>query len=183
MNNQAILEGATSLTPPSIAFSSIQFSTGKCWKKITNIIRKSYEGLTCRIVYDRQPTDDVDVKNGMRKAKRLEAKHGIQSSVLGKQLDDLDFADDLDFLSHTQQYIQDKHNITVLYHRETSKVFMTKALNNKAHLISASEALEDDAALSIKKRKKWRYRNILRIDLDANAKLICKACWQLERIT
>ncbi|KAH3733131.1 hypothetical protein DPMN_039556 [Dreissena polymorpha] len=31
MNNRAILEGATSLTPPSIAFSSIQFSTGKCW--------------------------------------------------------------------------------------------------------------------------------------------------------
>ncbi|KAH3846477.1 hypothetical protein DPMN_088778 [Dreissena polymorpha] len=29
MNNRAILEGATSLTPPSIAFSSIQFSTGK----------------------------------------------------------------------------------------------------------------------------------------------------------
>ncbi|KAH3816340.1 hypothetical protein DPMN_117855 [Dreissena polymorpha] len=30
MNNRAILEGATSLTPPSIALSSIQFSTGKC---------------------------------------------------------------------------------------------------------------------------------------------------------
>ncbi|KAH3754939.1 hypothetical protein DPMN_189619 [Dreissena polymorpha] len=29
MNNRAILEGATSLTPPSIAFSSIKFSTGK----------------------------------------------------------------------------------------------------------------------------------------------------------
>ncbi|KAH3805026.1 hypothetical protein DPMN_133319 [Dreissena polymorpha] len=31
MNNRAILEAATSLTHPSIAFSSIQFSTGKCW--------------------------------------------------------------------------------------------------------------------------------------------------------
>ncbi|KAH3801978.1 hypothetical protein DPMN_155643 [Dreissena polymorpha] len=31
MNNQAILEGTTSLTPPRIAFSSILFSTGKCW--------------------------------------------------------------------------------------------------------------------------------------------------------
>ncbi|KAH3712999.1 hypothetical protein DPMN_072762 [Dreissena polymorpha] len=30
MNNRAILEGAASLTPPSIAFSSIQLSTGKC---------------------------------------------------------------------------------------------------------------------------------------------------------
>ncbi|KAH3844044.1 hypothetical protein DPMN_086295 [Dreissena polymorpha] len=31
MNNRAIMEGATSLTPPSIAFSSIKISTGKCW--------------------------------------------------------------------------------------------------------------------------------------------------------
>ncbi|KAH3838274.1 hypothetical protein DPMN_111682 [Dreissena polymorpha] len=31
MNNRAIMEGATPITPPSIALSSIQLSTGKCW--------------------------------------------------------------------------------------------------------------------------------------------------------
>ena len=96
--------------------------------KITNIIKNSYEGMTCRVVHGGQAgqlTDAFQVRTGVRQGclmspflfllaidwiRRISTegrRNGIQWSLWG-QLDDLDFADDLALLSHTQQQMQDK---------------------------------------------------------------------------
>lgn len=94
-------------------------------QKITNIIKNSYEGMTCRVVHGGQLTDAFQVRTGVRqgcllspflfllavdwimKASTEGRRNGIQWSLWG-QLDDLDFADDIALLSHTQQQMQDK---------------------------------------------------------------------------
>ncbi|VDP51001.1 unnamed protein product [Schistosoma curassoni] len=94
-------------------------------QKIVNIIRNSYGGLNCKIVHGRQLTKSFEVKTGVRqgyllspflfllvtdwimKTSTSEAKHGIQWKAR-MQLDDLDIADDLILLSHTQQQRQEK---------------------------------------------------------------------------
>ena len=93
--------------------------------KIINIIKTSYEGMTCRVVHGGQLTDAfhdrTDVRQGclmspflfphaidwIMRTSTEGRRNGIQWSLWG-QLDDLDFADDLALLSHTQQQIQDK---------------------------------------------------------------------------
>jgi hypothetical protein len=117
------------------AFDSIDRQT--LWKllrhygipeKITNIIRNSYEGMTCRVVHGRQLTRAFQVKTGVRqgcllspllfllvidwimKSSTAHKQNGIQWTLWTK-LDDLDFADDLALLSHTQQQMQEKTNI------------------------------------------------------------------------
>ncbi|VDP49575.1 unnamed protein product [Schistosoma mattheei] len=93
-------------------------------KKVT-IIRNSYDGLNCEILHGGQLTDSFEVKTGVRqgcllspfplllvinwimKTSTSEGKHGIQW-IVRMQLDDLDFSDDLAFLSHSQQQMQEK---------------------------------------------------------------------------
>ena len=88
--------------------------------KIVNIIRNSYEGLTCRVVHQGQLSDSFEVKTGVRQGCLLSpflfllevdwimknstegTRNGIQWT-LWTQLEDLDFADDLALLSHQQQ--------------------------------------------------------------------------------
>ncbi|VDO84823.1 unnamed protein product [Schistosoma margrebowiei] len=116
------------------AFDSVDRTT--LWKllrhygvpqKIVNIIQSSYDGLHCKIVHGGQLTKSFEEKTGVRqgcllspflfllvidwimKTSKSEGKHGIQWTSR-MQLDDLDFADDLDLLSQTQQQMQEKTN-------------------------------------------------------------------------
>ena len=112
------------------AFDSVDRDT--LWKllqhygvpvKIVNIIRSSYEGLSCRV----QPTEEFNARTGVRQGCLLspfffliaidwimrtaiaQARNGIQWTPW-LQLDDLDFADDLSLLSHTHRQMQEKTN-------------------------------------------------------------------------
>ena len=94
-------------------------------EKITSIIKNSYEGLKCRVIHKGQPTEAFQVRTGVRqgcllspflfllaidwvmKTSTSEKRNGIQWTLLS-QLDDLDFADDLALLSHSQQQMQEK---------------------------------------------------------------------------
>ena len=96
-------------------------------KKIVNLIKNTYEGMSCRVVHEGQLTAGFQVRTGVRqgcllspilfllaidwimKTATREGRNGIQWT-LWKQLDDLDFADDLALLSHNQQQMQDKTN-------------------------------------------------------------------------
>ena len=93
--------------------------------KFVNLIRNSYEGLSCRVVHEGQLTDKFEVKTGVRQGCLLspflfilaidwimravtnQKRNGIQW-ILWSQLDDLDFADDLALLSHNHQQMQEK---------------------------------------------------------------------------
>ena len=93
--------------------------------KFFNLIRNSYEGLSCRIVHEGQLTERFEVKTGVRQGCLLspflfllaidwvmksftnEKRNGIQWT-LRSQLDDLDFGDDLALLSHNLQQMQEK---------------------------------------------------------------------------
>ncbi len=97
-------------------------------KKIVNLIKNSYEGMSCRVIHGGQLTDSFQVRTGVRQGCLLspilfllvidwimktitrESRNGIQWT-LWKQLEDLDFADDLALLSHNHQQMQDKTNM------------------------------------------------------------------------
>ena len=86
-------------------------------EKLTNIIRNSYEGLTCRVVHRNHLTETFQVQTGVRqgcllspflflmaidwvmKASTVQKQNGIKWT-LWTQLDNLDFADILVLLSH-----------------------------------------------------------------------------------
>jgi len=103
--------------------------------------------MTCRVVHGQQLTDAFEVRAGVRqgclllpvmflltmdwimKTSTAQGQNGIQWT-LWKQLDDLDYADDLALLSHTLHQMQEKDS-TVTYasarlglkiHRGKSKV-------------------------------------------------------------
>ena len=89
-------------------------------EKITNIVRNSYEGMSCRVVHGKDLTDSFQVRTGVRQGCLLSPflfllaldwimststanrKNGIQWTPW-KHLEDLDFADDIALLSHTQE--------------------------------------------------------------------------------
>ena len=95
--------------------------------KIVNTIQPSYEGLSCRIIHRRQPTEAFNVKTGVRQGCLLlpflffiaidwimrtataQARNGIQWTPW-LQPDNLDFADDLALLSYTHWQMQEKTN-------------------------------------------------------------------------
>ena len=136
-------------------------------QKITNIIRNSYEGMTCRVVHGQQVTDAFQVKTGVRqgcllspllfllaidwvmKTSTQQKRNGIQWT-LWDQLDDLDFADDLALLSHTQQQMQEKTRtiadtsarIGLNIHRGKSKVLKVNTTNTTPIMLE-EEALEE----------------------------------------
>ena len=94
-------------------------------KKLVNMIKNSYEGMSCRVIHEGQLTKNFEVRTGVRqgcllspflfilvidwvmKTATKEKRNGIQWTML-TQLDDLDFADDLALLSHSHRQIQDK---------------------------------------------------------------------------
>ncbi|VDP41182.1 unnamed protein product [Schistosoma curassoni] len=132
------------------AFDSVDRTT--LWKllrhydmpqKIVNIIQNSYDRLNCKIVHGGQLTDSFEVKTGdmqgcllslflflllidwIMNTSTSEGKHGIQWTSR-MQLDDLDFADDLALLSHTQQQMQEKKTsgaaVALNIHKGKSKI-------------------------------------------------------------
>ena len=93
--------------------------------KLTKLIKKSYEDMTCQVVHQGKLTEKFGVKTGVcqgcllspflfllaidwiMKTTTEETRNGIQWT-LWDQLEDLDFADDLALLSHSHQQIQEK---------------------------------------------------------------------------
>ena len=136
-------------------------------QKIVDIIRNSYEGMTCRVVHGQQVTDAFQVKTGVRqgcllspflfllaidwvmKTSTHQRRNGIQWT-LWDQLDDLDFADDLALLSHTQQQMQEKTSdvattsacIGLSIHKGKSKVLKVNATSTTPIMLD-EEALEE----------------------------------------
>ena len=94
-------------------------------KKLVNMIKNSYEGMSCRVIHEGQLSKNFEVRTGVRqgcllspflfilvidwvmKTATKEKRNGIQWTML-TQLDDLDFADDLALLSHSHRQMQDK---------------------------------------------------------------------------
>ena len=92
---------------------------------LTLLIKKSYDDMTCQVVHQGKLTEKFRVKTGVRQGCLLSpflfllaidwimkkttegTRNGIQWT-LWKQLEDLDFADDLALLSHSHQQMQDK---------------------------------------------------------------------------
>ncbi|MCP4238259.1 MAG: hypothetical protein GY770_32620, partial [Aestuariibacter sp.] len=99
--------------------------------KIVSIIRKSYEGMSCRVMHGQHLTESFQVRTGVRQGCLLSpflfllaidwimrqttslGRNGIRWMLMGTQtqLDDLDFADDLALLSSTRQQMQAKTDI------------------------------------------------------------------------
>ena len=128
--------------------------------KFVNLIRNQYEGMTCRVVHGGQLTPSFNVLTGVRqgcllspflfllaidwlmKTSTEEKRNGIQWTLM-EQLDELDFADDLALLSHTQQQMQDKTDTLVQcssciglnIHRGKSKILRVNAANNTPVLL------------------------------------------------
>ena len=93
--------------------------------KLVNMIKNSYEGMSCRIIHDGQLTKNFEIRTGVRqgcllspfififaidwimKTETKGKRNGIQWKIL-TQLDDLDFADDLALMSHSHRQMQDK---------------------------------------------------------------------------
>ena len=96
-----------------------------CPRKLVNMIKTSYEGMSCRVIHEGQLTKNFEVRTGVRqgcllspflfilvidlvmKTATKEKRNGIQW-MMQTQLDDLDFADDLALLSHNHRQMQDK---------------------------------------------------------------------------
>ncbi|GFR70251.1 retrovirus-related Pol polyprotein from type-1 retrotransposable element R2, partial [Elysia marginata] len=122
-------------------------------EKIVSLVRKMYDGTCCRIVHDGQLTDRFNIRTGVRQGCLLspflfilaidwligETTTGVKNGMqwtLWTQLEDLDFADDLALLSHSQTQMQAKttalsklsESIGLRIHPAKSKVFINKCL-------------------------------------------------------
>jgi len=93
--------------------------------KFINIIQRLYEDSTCQVVHNGKLTDPFTVRTGVRQGCMLsptiflmvidwimrqttvDSNTGIQWTF-NRQLEDLDFADDIGLLSHRQQHAQSK---------------------------------------------------------------------------
>ena len=93
--------------------------------KLVNMIKNSYEGMSCRVIHDGQLTNNFEIRTGVRqgcllspflfilaidwimKTETKGKRNGIQWKLL-THLDDLDFADDLALMSHSHRQMQDK---------------------------------------------------------------------------
>nr|KAG5702955.1 hypothetical protein BaRGS_034728 [Batillaria attramentaria] len=149
------------------AFDSVDRET--LWKllrhygvpiKLVNLIKNSYDGMTCRIIHGGQLTDSFHVKTGVRqgcllspflfllaidwimKTSTAQRRTGIQWT-LWTQLEDLDFADDLALLSHSQQQMQDK---TTELATTTSQVGL-KIHGGKTKILKINTASSDSITL------------------------------------
>nr|KAG5698573.1 hypothetical protein BaRGS_027084 [Batillaria attramentaria] len=95
--------------------------------KFVNIIRQLYEDATCQVIHDGKLTEPFTVRTGVRQGCILsptiflmvvdwvmrQATDGKRTGIqwtFSKQLEDLDFADDIALLSHKQQDAQEKLN-------------------------------------------------------------------------
>ena len=112
-------------------------------EKIISLIRCTFQDMNCRSAHDGQLSESFEVKTGVRQGCLLSPflfllvidwimkttttgwDNGIQRT-LWTQLDDLDFADDLAFLSHNHSQMQDKTTLL-----ETTSVGTGLKINRK----------------------------------------------------
>ena len=94
-------------------------------EKIVSLVKFSYDGTNCQVFHDGQLSDPFDINTGVRQGCLLSPflfiliidwimkettkgrRNGLQWT-LWQQLDDLDFADDIALLSHSQEQMQAK---------------------------------------------------------------------------
>jgi hypothetical protein len=138
--------------------------------KLVNLIRNSYEGMTCRVVHQGQLTDSFHVKTGVRQGCLLspflfllvidwimktctkDNNRGIKWAT-DKLLEDLDFADDLALLSETRQQMQEKttelaatsNTIGLKIHEGKTKIMKVNAPDSTAISLNGEEIEEVDA--------------------------------------
>ncbi len=111
--------------------------------KIISLIHSTYRGMECRVVHEGQLTDPFKITTGVRQGCLLSPflfllavdwimrrategkRNGIQWTLL-QQLDDLDFADDIDLLSHRHEHSQDKLTSVATHAAETGLRISTK---------------------------------------------------------
>ena len=132
------------------AFDSVDRET--LWKllrqyrvpqKVISLVHCTYQEMSCRILHAGQLSDSFEVKTGVRQGCLLSPflfllvidwimktttagrNNGIQW-ILCKQLDDLDFADDLALLSHNYAQMQEKTT-----HLEATSAGMGLKINKK----------------------------------------------------
>ncbi|XP_013382404.1 uncharacterized protein LOC106153136 [Lingula anatina] len=84
--------------------------------KYITIIQQLYEDATCQVIHEGKLTDPSQIQSAVRQVMVVDwimrqstagHKTGIQWTFT-KQLEDLDFADDISLLSHRQQHAQEK---------------------------------------------------------------------------
>ena len=136
-------------------------------QKFVNLIKNSYQEMSCRVVHDGQLSESFKIKTGVRQGCLLSPflfllaidwimktcnsgrRNGIQWT-LWNQLDDLDFADDLALLSHSHQQMQEKSSLLLNVsaqvglniHRGKTKVLKING-NSKEPVRLNGEALEE----------------------------------------
>nr|KAG5708273.1 hypothetical protein BaRGS_021207 [Batillaria attramentaria] len=123
--------------------------------KFVNIIRQLYEDATCQVIHDGKLTEPFTVRTGVRQGCILsptiflmvvdwvmrQATDGKRTGIqwtFSKQLEDLDFADDIALLSHKQQDAQEKLNRVAEEAEKTGlKINISKTevmrINHKQH--------------------------------------------------
>ena len=97
-------------------------------QKIVSLIDEMYKNTTCRVLHEGQLTESFEISTGVRQGCLMSPflfilaidwltkesmdgrRNGIQWT-LWKQLDDLDYADDIALLSHRQQHLQAKTDV------------------------------------------------------------------------
>ena len=138
-------------------------------EKITNIIRNLYSGMTCRVVHGRQLTHAFEVRTGVRqgcllspvmflltmdwimKTSTAQRLNGIQWTIW-KQLDDLDYADDLSLLSHTGHQMQEKTSTVA----DTSACLGLKIHRGKRKVLKVNTVTDTFIRLKVKRWMRWR---------------------------
>ena len=136
-------------------------------EKITNLISKMYDGTTARVIHAGELTDSFEIKTGVRQGCLLSpflfllavdyimrrSTEGKQNGIqwtLTRQLDDLDFADDIALLSHNRQQMQEKtdtldrtaKSLGLKINKKKTKVLRIKTTNNRPVTVGEEE-LED----------------------------------------
>ena len=139
-------------------------------KKLVNMIKNSYEGMSCRVIHEGQLTKNFEVRTGVRqgcllspflfilvidwvmKTATKEKRNGIQWTML-TQLDDLDFADDLALLSHSHRQMQDKTTeLALISERVGLKINKTKT-----KILRTNATWEHQSCL---RERHWKRSNI-----------------------
>ena len=126
-------------------------------EKIVSLVKFSYDGTNCQVFHDGQLSDPFDINTGVRQGCLLSPflfiliidwimkettkgrRNGLQWT-LWQQLDDLDFADDIALISHSQEQMQAKtDHLHKISERVGLKIHPGKSKVLKIGNVSANE--------------------------------------------